>query len=205
MTPKPASKPIIAVDIDEVIYPFVPSIIDYLDTEHKVKISPEDFVKYDFRQVWSGGPIEAEKIFKQYIKYSGIQIAPIKGASDALSQLSQNYKIIVVSARDIRNFPKTKVWIEHHFPEIFNDIHLVGNQHDSEPNKWRTKSEVCLELGVSYLVDDNLTAVTQTGALGIKALLFGDYAWNHVVGLPKSVTRVKNWQEVLEYFDGKAE
>jgi uncharacterized HAD superfamily protein len=71
------------------------------------------------------------------------------------------------------------------------------------PSQWRPKSEVCIELGVSYLIDDNLTAVTQTSAFGIKALLFGDYPWNQAKELPEGVTRVKNWQEVLEYFDGQ--
>jgi uncharacterized HAD superfamily protein len=82
-------------------------------------------------------------------------------------------------------------------------VHLLGNQHDSLPDQWRPKSEVCRELGVSYLIDDNLTAVKQTSAFGIEVLLFGDYPWNQIDELPRGVTRVKNWQEVLEYFDNE--
>lgn len=37
----------------------------------------------------------------------------------------------------------------------------------------------------------------------IQALLFGDYLWNKADNLPKNVSRVKNWQDVKEFFDAQ--
>jgi uncharacterized HAD superfamily protein len=173
-----------------------------LDAEHKVKMSKQDFVEYDIRKVWGGGPVEAEQVFKKYIKYSGVQIAPIKGAQEALHRLSKQYDVIVMTSRDISNFPKTNEWITHHFPEIFKDVHLLGNIQDSA--EFRSKAEVCRELGVYCLIDDHLSHVLEANAVGITTVLFGDYPWNQAEDLPKNVTRVKNWQEVLEYFEREA-
>ena len=35
-------------------------------------------------------------------------------------------------------------------------------------------------------------------------LLFGDYIWSRGVELKKNMVKVKDWQEVLEYFNAKA-
>jgi len=38
---------------------------------------------------------------------------------------------------------------------------------------------------------------------GVQALLFGEYGWNMTQAIPESVVRVKDWQAVKEYFDGR--
>ncbi|MBX4197548.1 hypothetical protein KW801_03275 [Candidatus Saccharibacteria bacterium] len=198
--PNPANKPIIAVDIDDVIYPLVPSLIEYLDTEHKVRLTEEDFLEYDLRKVWSGGPVEAAKIFEHYKESSGVQIAPLEDAQKALHTLSKKYDIIVMTSRDISTFPRTHNWITHHFPDIFKDVQLLGNRSDSQT--FRPKAEVCVELGVYCLIDDNLKHAVETYQAGIRVILFGDYPWNQTNELPKGVTRVKDWQGVLKELDG---
>jgi len=196
---KTAPRKIIAVDIDDVIFPLVPSLINYLDTEHEVKLTAEDFISYDLRKVWSGGPEEAEIIFEQYKLKADVEVAPLKGAKKALKQLSKRYEVIVMTARDISGKDRTETWILRHFPEIFKDVHILGNKKDSE--KWRPKAEVCKELGVYYLVDDNINNVLETASLGINTILFGNYPWNQMESLPENVTRLTNWQEVLRFFD----
>lgn len=199
--PKPENRETIAVDIDEVLFPMVPDLIQYVDREHKVKFTPKDFAYYSLEGIWPAGSAEGSIVFENYKNQVSTEVAPVKGAAAALSKLSIKYDVIVMTSRDIKVEQVTHDWLNHHFREIFKDVHLLGNQHDSLPNQWRPKSKVCVQLGVSYLIDDNLTAVKETNALGVKVLLFGDYPWNQAKELPLGVTRVKNWQEVLEYFD----
>jgi 5'(3')-deoxyribonucleotidase len=161
----------------------------------------EDFVEYDIRKVWRGGPVEAEQVFKKYIKYSSIDIAPLKGAQKVLHTLSGSYDIVVMTSRDMSNFPKTNEWITHHFPEIFKDVHLLGNAQDSI--EFQHKAKVCKDIGVYCLIDDHLSHVLEANELGMKTLLFGDYPWNQMDKLPKGMKRAKDWGEVLEYFDGE--
>lgn len=192
----------IAVDIDEVLYPFVDSLIEYLDAHHHAKMKVDDFTVYSFKDIWRGGPVEADELFEQYKQYAGLEIMPIKGAAKALHELSEKYEVIVLTARDISNFPKTHAWLEHHFPSIFKDVHLLGNSNDSQ--KWTPKEEVCIKLGVSWMIDDNLDTILKVHEAGVGALLFGDYRWNQVEKVPSGIIRVKDWQEVLEYFDGRS-
>jgi 5'(3')-deoxyribonucleotidase len=200
--PNLENKPKIAVDIDEVLFPMVSDLIEYVDKQHSVKLTPEQFIKYNLEDIWHGGPLEGAVVFDAYKDQSGIEVAPVEGAVEALGVLSVKYDVIVMTSRDIEVEEKTKNWLNYQFPEIFKEVHLLGNSRDSIT--WRTKDEVSQELGVSYLIDDHLYHVLRTSKLGIKSLLFGDYPWNQTDELPEGVRRVKNWQEVLEYFDAEA-
>jgi uncharacterized HAD superfamily protein len=200
--PKPANKPVIAVDIDEVMFPMVPDLISYLDREHSVRLSQADFIKYNLEEIWKGDPAEALELFESYKNQVGIEVAPIKGAAEALHKLSLKYDVIVMTARDIKVEDITRSWLNHHFPELFKEVHLLGNRKDSV--SYRNKAEVCKELGVFCLIDDSLKHVIETNAAGIKTILFGDYPWNQIDELPSGVIRVEDWQGVLEYLDGRS-
>jgi 5'(3')-deoxyribonucleotidase len=200
MIQNPETKPVIAVDIDEVVFPMVDDLIAYIEKEHSVRITPEEFKTYRLEDIWPGGPVEGANVFQAYASQYGIEVAPIKGAAEALGKLSLKHDIIVMTSRDIVAEEKTRNWLGRHFPEVFKNVHMLGNKYDSVT--YREKAEVCKELGVYCLIDDSLRPVLETNDAGVKALLFGDYSWNQAEKLPDGVTRVKNWQEVLEYFDG---
>jgi len=199
--PRPANKPIIAVDIDDVLFPMVADLIKYVDREHAVKLTPEDFKSYMLEDIWPAGTAEGEIVFENYKQQITTEVAPVKGATSALGKLSAKYEVIIMTSRDVKVEPITRQWLDRHFPEIFSQIHLLGNRKDSVT--WRTKAEVCQEIGVSYLIDDSLKHLVLASEVGVKGLLFGDFSWNQG-DLPKGVVRVKDWQEVLDYFDAAA-
>lgn len=197
--PKPANKPIIAVDIDEVLFPLISDLIGYVDREHSVKLSPEEFVTYRLEDIWHGGPVEGLAVYESYEKQMNLGVAPLEGAAEALKTLSDLFYVIVMTSRTQEIDKKTRDWLDRHFPEIFNEVHILGNRKQSI--SWRPKGEVCKEVGVSHFIDDSLAHALDVSSYGIDTLLFGDYSWNQADELPEGVTRVKNWQEVLEYFD----
>ena len=197
--PNPENKPIIAVDIDEVIFPMVEDLIRYVDRSHSVKLTPQEFVTYSLEDIWQGGPVEGSQVFEAYKAQFSVEVAPVKGAAEALGKLSVRYEVIIMTSRDVVVEEKTRRWLDHHFPEIFKQVHLLGNKKDSQI--YREKAGVCQELGVYCLIDDSLRPILETNQVGIKTLLFGDYPWNQADELPEGVIRVKDWQEVLEYFE----
>jgi uncharacterized HAD superfamily protein len=197
----PENKPLLAVDIDEVIFPMVPDLIRYVDQHHKVKISPEAFVSYRIEDFWPDGAQEGTQIFEAYQSQIGLEVAPVKGAQDALGKLAVNYEVIIVTARELEMEKQTKAWLYHHFPDLFKDVHILGK--DPAHPSHRPKAQACKELGVAYLVDDYLEYVLGANALGIKSVLFGDYPWNQMSELPTGVVRAKDWLEVLDYFDAQ--
>lgn len=64
-----------------------------------------------------------------------------------------------------------------------------------------TKGELAKSIGADYIIDDQIKHVLAAAELGIRGILFGDYAWNKADVLPDNVTRVNDWQEVLNYFE----
>ncbi len=177
----------------------VDDLIAYVDREHKVILTPEQFETYRLEDIWPTGSAEGAIVFENYKNQVTTEIAPVSGAVEALGNLSTKYDVIIMTSRDITVEKITRGWLNRQFPDVFKDVHLLGNKYESV--KYRPKAAVCKELGVFCLIDDSLRPIRETAAVGIKALLFGDYPWNQAKELPEGVTRAKNWQEVLEYFD----
>src|SRR5579864_8144086 len=109
-------KPIIAVDIDEVLFPMVPDLIRYVDREHKVKLTPEDLSYYSLEGIWPKGSAEGAIVFENYKNQVTTEIAPVKDAAEALGKLSLKYDVIVMTSRDIKVEQITKGWLNRHFP-----------------------------------------------------------------------------------------
>ncbi|HET7827467.1 MAG TPA: hypothetical protein VFK97_01200 [Candidatus Saccharimonadales bacterium] len=200
--PRLGNKKIIAVDIDEVLFPMVPDLIDYLDKKHQIKLTEADFKDYYFEKIWTGNPGEALEIFKQYRDQLGVTIAPVKGAKQAIHQLAKKYNIIVITSRDESLEKITRDWLNNHFPELFKEVHLIGESIHLHSLETADKTSICKRLGASYLIDDSFRHVADASREGIAGLLFGDYPWNQG-SLPERATRVKGWHAVLEYFNGR--
>jgi len=66
-----------------------------------------------------------------------------------------------------------------------------------------TKNDVIKQIGADYLIDDQPKHCIAAAKAGIKTVLFGDYKWNRDLKLRKNMVRARNWQEVLEYFNGQ--
>ena len=103
-----------------------------------------------------------------------------------------------MTGRDTILEKATQDWLKEHFTGIFGGIHLT--KHFNQEGKKVHKSQVLLQLGAKFFIEDSLEYAFDAADKGIKTILFGDYDWNQTDELPKGVTRCKNWQEVAEYF-----
>jgi len=198
--PKPENKPIIAVDIDDVIFPFVPGFVKYL-RKHSIHLKEEDFTIYDLSKIYEIDRERAAQLVVEFVESDHMFSLPVANSVEALKKLSAEYEIIIMTARDKRFEKLTHHWVEKHFGGSYKSIHIV-DAHYVAGGSPKAKAEASLRLGVNYLIDDLPVYVDEVAAVGIKCLLFGNYAWNRQAKLHQNVTRVKDWQEVLEYFDG---
>jgi len=198
-------KPVIAIDIDDVIAANAAGFVSWSNEKFGTHLTPDDYQEH-WGEVWK---IELEETLKRALEFHengpvgsyGI----IEGACDALQKLHKRFKLIAITSRRNSINQLTREWIEKYYPGIFDDIVFPGffdtiSKEDSHKRLSMTKGEVAKNLGAQYFIDDQLKHVTAAAALGIKTLLFGEYAWNKVDALPENVTRVKDWKEVLTYF-----
>src|SRR3989338_6298738 len=93
-----SNKPIIAVDIDEVLAPFVPLLIEFYNKNHLLEgqdpLHLEMFNSYHFRNVWGGSEERSKEIVNQFLDSDSFVNQPIldKLAFAVLQKLSLKYK-----------------------------------------------------------------------------------------------------------------
>lgn len=204
MTPNPANKPTIIVDIDDVIAAHAPAFVEYSNQKWGTNLTIDDYQDH-WGEVWRVDYDEREKRAVEYHNSGFIaSYGVVDGALTTLKQLKNRYKLVILTTRRRSIDKLTKEWIKSNYPDVFDEIVFSG--FFDSPTKESinmTKGEMAKQIGADYLIDDQLKHCVAAAGAGVQALLFGDYKWNRSDNLPVNVTRVKNWQEVLDYFDGQ--
>lgn len=202
MTQKIASKPIIAIDVDEVLASNAAGFVEFSNNQWGTNLTVDDYHEH-WGELWQANEEETEKRAIQYHTSGSIErLQAIAEAKEALIQLSKSYKLIVLTSRRSIVEKVTREWLEANYPGIFDEIHFAGIWDKVAKDRMSmTKADRLKQLKADYFIDDQPRHCFAAAEAGIKVLLFGDYKWNHDLDLPRGVTWTKSWQEVLDYFD----
>lgn len=200
------AKPIIAVDIDDVLSASAEEFVRFSNSRFGTKLSIHDYHD-DWLQVWRVDLPEALRRRDEYFRLSDRELYTIKpDAQASLWLLAKRFRLIVVTSRVSVLEASTQRWLDRHFPGLFETVHFSGIYDGKRGNinrvSW-TKTELLKRLGAEYLIDDQYKHCAGAADAGIKGVLFGDYAWNRADTLPPGVTRCNDWAAVMEYFDGQ--
>lgn len=194
----------IAVDIDDVLAANAEDFAKFSNKRWGTNLKPDDYTEH-WAELWKVDFDEVEKRREVIIKEKVFTTHRIfNEAKPVLEKLAVNYKLVIVSSRGRRVQKDTTDWINNEFKDVFSEIHFAKiwdkKIHVLESLKL-TKAEICQEIGADYLIDDQPKHCIAAAKAGITSLLFGNYKWSQDVKLAKNMIRVKDWQEVLEYFD----
>jgi 5'(3')-deoxyribonucleotidase len=202
--PKPASKPLIVIDVDEVLAVNAAGFVEYSNKRWDTHLTVDDYHEH-WGELWEVDEEETEKRAIEYHLSGTIQkLNTIANAQLVLKKLSVRYDMVVLTSRRKLIEKETKDWINDNFPKVFSEVRLAGIWDEIADNRMSmTKADHLVQLGAQYFIDDQPRHCYAAAEVGVKTLLFGDYHWNRGLKLPKGVTWVKDWQEVLEYFDAK--
>ena len=192
------TQPVVAVDIDEVLTPFLQIFTQFHNREYGTNLTAKDFNSYLFGKTLKVPEPEAvARVMRFYNSHDFTSNRPFIDAAAALNQLSRHYRLIIVTSRHPISQEATLKWLETHFPQTFGAAHFSTHLYLDQPLV--TKTDICLRENVKILVDDNLDFATEAAAAGIQVLLFGkEYSWNKAASLPPRVERVGDWHDVLE-------
>ena len=198
----------IAVDIDDVLSSHSTVFLRYHNENYGTNLTIKDFqvpgeYKNYYGQVMGVGEEEGQRRFQKFLdkKVSLKQMVIPKATVKILEDLKRRFRLEIITARGEDYQKGTEAWLEKHIPNIFDGVHFV-ELWDREDRK-ATKALICQEIGAGYLIDDSVEHCTLAHEAGVQALLFGEYGWNMTQAIPESVVRVKDWQAVKEYFDGR--
>jgi len=201
---KNVKKPIIAIDIDDVLAKSAQNFVEYSNNHWGTLLTVDDYDE-NWTKLWQVDNEEAGRRSQEYLG-SGI-LGTYEHNEDAIEvfeKLKEDFKLIVVTSRSTWLKDETTVWIKNKYPYIFTDedIYFAGiwDKGVCDEAIISDKGDFIMNLGADYIIDDQLKHCIGAARCGIKALLFGDYGWNRLEDLPSRVDRVRNWSEVLEYF-----
>ena len=199
-----SKKPIIAVDIDDVILAETAYIVKYSNENWGHSLVADDYIE-DWRKMWGVDDEELQKRVR-VLHAPGVQTSydMIEGALETLGHLAQHFKLVVLSSRRENVRQETIDWVNTFLPNIFADFYFTGFWDSGGQNAHLlTKGELVKSIGASYLIDDQPKHCFAAAEEGVQAILFGDYGVSRSLSLPEGVTRCKDWAAVLEYFDGR--
>lgn len=195
----------IAIDIDDVVADGTGSLIARVNERYGVSLTKQDY--YDvggeywgyYERVWSQHDLHDTVDFdglgiEMAIDQSHVPL--LAGAEFAIKQLAESYKVVFITSRNIEWEHATHRWFKQHFEYDEPKVYFSTAHRD---DKGKTKGQLCVELGAHVLIDDNVDHCQSAIDAGLSAVLFGDYGWQ--ANIPETMTRCKDWQSVLEYFN----
>ena len=191
-------KPVLAIDFDDVIFPFMDRFVPHYNDTYDANFSMDDYHTFEFHEVWGGDAALAFDRVATFFHLPHDGVAPIAGSVEGVAHLAQNYKLIIVTARDESLRPHTEKWVDELFPGRFQEIFLCNSYLLNANERRRTKLEVVEEVDAVGLIDDSLNNTSLVAATGRRAMLFGNYAWNRIDVLPEGVNRYNDWPHIVE-------
>ena len=191
----------IAIDIDGVLLDILSPIIEVYNRKNGTSFKFEDFKDYDFHKTWGGTFQEAVDFVDKFWEMSEfINLKPFPESVKCVSELSKTHELIIITNRPEVIKITTKKQIRSHFPNCFEFIHFTNQYNKSSEHHGFTKAQICSKLGADVIIEDCIEHVVDLPE-NIKGILL-DRPWNQG-NVPKNVTRVNTWDEILTIIDNK--
>lgn len=195
-------KPIIAVDVDEVLFPLMPTLIEFHNSRYGTSFELDHMTSYHIQDLTGETEKQILVKFAEYLKTEHYTAGrPVDGAIEAIKQLKERYDLVLITARQSIYRGATEQFIDEHFGGLFDRLRYTHTL--EKPDVRLSKFDICRELGAEALIDDGLHNISEVSEGGIEGILFGNYPWNQTDELPAGVTRCEHWPDVLEHFDAK--
>lgn len=184
----------IAVDMDDVVIETSGLIIDYVNKTYNAGVTIDGFYSTD-PALWGAPDVQtASRRVNEFLETEEyIESPPMQEAIHALRGLDRVHNLYIVTGRPDYTELATRKWLKTHAPDLFEDVVFTDF---FDPEKVRTKGDVCRELGATVLVDDHPEHCKSALERGVRPLLFGNYPWNTDIDVPEGITRVAHWPDV---------
>ncbi|MEI6533078.1 MAG: hypothetical protein WCO06_04520 [Candidatus Roizmanbacteria bacterium] len=187
---------IIALDLDDVLAQLGKDIHTYHNELYGTHASFETQTDYSFSTNWNCTEEEViKRIYDFYATDRMLSLEPVEGSIHAITPMSKQYELHIVTARPELTRNITEQWVKKHFGSCITHIHMTG-QCSLDQSIKKTKSQICKEIRAELLIDDHIDYVMECTRNNVKTLLL-----ETPINRPKLVshpliTRVKNWKEI---------
>lgn len=197
----------IAIDIDDVVAMTSSAVRAWANEKTGLKLTEEDYRLGDanywnyYEAVWSHHGIADQLSFGDFLNSMDEEqghIAPVENAKQVIAKLKKKYDVVFITARRPQHKDSTRRWLDEHIDATI-PLYLSLNPFANETAQ--SKGQMCREMGVSILIDDNVDNCQSAIDYDVEAIVFGNYGWN--AEPPVEAARCISWRDVEEYLDGR--
>ncbi len=191
----------IGLDLDGVLAEFTVSYLQYYNDKHNTSHTPSEFEHTHFSERLRMTSDEVKKSITHFFHSPFAKaIMPVKRAQEVLKELAKDHQLHVITSRPVEVSKITLDWLNDFFPDMFTSIHFSSDW-ILQPETNKMKADICLDLGVDILIEDYLPYAEECAASVRKCILLFDRPWNHNPIRKPNVTRVADWNGVLEFIN----
>lgn len=184
---------IIALDMDDILCNTQEIFIKFYNDTYNDNLDFDDFDEYEISDIKNISKEKGAQILEEFDKSDYFNmIEPLKNSQKVVSELSENHKLIIITARTSKVEDQTKKWVKKYFPDI-KKIFFVSDNYLTHTRK---KSNVCKDIGADVIIEDKKKFAIDCSNNGTKVLLF-DYPWNRKIKESDKIIRIKSWDDVL--------
>ncbi|CAO3693872.1 unnamed protein product [Umbelopsis ramanniana] len=219
--PSVSHRQIVAVDLDDTLSHTIEALSAWHNDTYETNLKHSDFHTQNLWEVWGGSREEAcQKVREFYTSKHFMDLQPINDyALESLRMLKRRrFSLVIVTSRQQLVAEETKRWVDKCYPGVFDSIYFCNlylTHAEQQDLISKPKSAILREINAELLVEDSLEHALECAQVGVPVLLFdreGSYGWNHIniegkgpqeadaMILPRNVTRIKTWKQVIAHF-----
>ena len=194
---------VIAFDLDDVVFPFVPEMNDFYNRANGTNFKPEDYDSYSFHRVWGISKRLAAKRVDDFIDSDYFRrMEPTQEAVEILLELAGRGRVLpfITSRHErlkeitLRSLRRNRLKV----PEVISGVYLSRNHYTGHGSGNGSKADICRMLGARFLVDDSPHYALQFAEVGGYAFLV-DQRWNRHFKAGGRIIRIPSVGKILEY------
>lgn len=202
----PDEKRTIAIDIDDVVANMMAYAQDWAGGKSGITLDADDYYTDDeywhfYDSIWRRHKLPDDVSYENFhnkLAVHHLDMGLIEDAGDSIRALNQRFNVIFITSRAPVLYDQTRKWLDKN---IDPSIPVYLSAHKLLNSQAMSKGELCVDLGASLLIDDNIDNCQSALDNGVEAILFGRYGWNQHA--PEGLTRCTTWKDILEYLDGR--
>ncbi|MDA3815094.1 MAG: hypothetical protein PF549_01875 [Patescibacteria group bacterium] len=188
----------IAIDIDDVLADFSSSFIKFQKERYNLDLNLLKDRLY--RKDWiidSGLSLqEGHKRVIEFVESDGTKnLKVVKGSREAMNKMKDKFKLIALTGRPASVSILTEEWLNKNFQNTFSSF-LSTDAHMFSGSGYN-KGEICIENGISLLIDDLPQYCLECVSVDVPTILFNQ-PHNQYFNEKEypSITRINSWEEV---------
>lgn len=184
----------IGIDLDEVTINFLDYFHDFYYKKTGKLFSKEDLIITEWREVWGLSKEEQGNFIDEFYNSEEFDnLSPVKNAIKSINSLIEKNEIFIITSRPLKFKEKTDKWVFNNFPDAQIKIYYAK---DFFKGLGKSKSQICKEIGVKIMVEDDGEYALDCASSGIKVVLF-NRPWNQGIS-HSNIIRVDDWIDAIK-------